>query len=177
MKALGNDAIEFVIDKITNSIENVVTGEVFDTDIVEVVSKDARRLKKADWQFDWRSELKKEGRKVYKLVTVNNDKIAHGFISISENVDHVYMHLIESANFNKGKNKMYNGVSANLVAFACKRSFESGYHGVVAFVAKTQLIDHYKLMLGAKVLAGNKMYIDTKEAVSIVRQYFKKFEL
>lgn len=87
------------------------------------------------------------------------------------------MHLIESAKFNKGKNKVYHGVPGNLVAFACKTAFEKRYDGVVAFVAKTQLIEHYKLSLGAKVLTANKMYIDTKEALNIVKQYFKTFEL
>jgi hypothetical protein len=34
--------------------------------------------------------------------------------------DHVFMHLVESAPFNKGKTKLYSGVPGNLVAFACK---------------------------------------------------------
>jgi hypothetical protein len=39
------------------------------------------------------------------------------------------MHLIESAPFNKGKNKVYAGVPGNLVAFACKLSFQRGFEG------------------------------------------------
>jgi hypothetical protein len=87
------------------------------------------------------------------------------------------MHLIESAKFNKGANKMYKGVPANLVAFACKSAFEKGYGGVVSFVAKTRLVEHYKASLGAKTMGGNKMFIDTREAYTIVKQYFKYFEL
>ncbi len=82
------------------------------------------------------------------------------------------MHLIESAKFNRGQGKIYKGVAASLVAFACKISFEKGYDGVVAFAAKSQLIEHYKQTLGAKQFAGNKMYIETKEALNLVKQYF-----
>ena len=52
------------------------------------------------------------------------------------------MHLVESAPFNKGKEKIYSGVPGNLVAFACKLSFQRGNEGNIAFISKTQLIDH-----------------------------------
>lgn len=53
------------------------------------------------------------------------------------------MHLIESASFNIGKYKTYFGVPGNLVAFACKLSFQRGGEGYVSFIAKTELIDQY----------------------------------
>ncbi len=82
------------------------------------------------------------------------------------------MPLIESAKFNKGKDKLYRGVAGNLVAYTCKTSFEKGYDGVISFVAKTQLIGHYTNTLGAKLFGGNRMFIDTKEALVLVKQYF-----
>jgi hypothetical protein len=84
------------------------------------------------------------------------------------------MNLIENAKFNKGKNKLYTGVAGNLVAFACKSSFERGYEGVVSFVAKTQLIEHYSQTLGAKLFGRNRMFIDTKEAYFLTAKYYKK---
>ena len=87
------------------------------------------------------------------------------------------MDLIESAKFNKGKNKLYRGVAGNLVAFACKLSFEKGYDGVVSFISKTQLTGHYEQALGAKLFSGNRMFIDTKEALILTSKYFKDFNL
>ena len=87
------------------------------------------------------------------------------------------MNLIESAKFNKGKSKLYKGVAGNLVAFACKLSFEKGYDGVVAFISKTQLIGHYEQTLGAKLFGSNQMFIDTREALILTTQYFKDFRL
>lgn len=86
------------------------------------------------------------------------------------------MDLIESAKFNKGKNKLYKGIAGNLVAFACKLSFEKRYGGIVSFISKTQLIQHYEQTLGAKLFGGNRMFIDTKEARILTTRYFKDFK-
>lgn len=86
------------------------------------------------------------------------------------------MSLIESASFNKGKDKVYKGVAGNLVAYAYKVSFDKGYDGVVSFIAKSQLIEHYQQTLGAQIFGGgNRMFIDTKESLVLVKQYFKNF--
>jgi hypothetical protein len=77
----------------------------------------------------------------------------------------------------KERKNFIEGVAGNLVAFACKISFEKGYDGVVSFVAKTQLIDHYSKTLGAKQFSGNRMFIDTKEAYVLKTKYFKDFKL
>ena len=42
MKTTKNRPLDFEIDKLTNSIENTSTGEVFDTIIVRLTTKDLR---------------------------------------------------------------------------------------------------------------------------------------
>ena len=79
---------------------------------------------KAEWQFDWTKEIKDNTKEVYKLTTANNSTIIQGLISIEDKQDHIFMHLIESAKFNKNKNKVYLGVPGNLVAYACKVSVD-----------------------------------------------------
>lgn len=169
--------LEFEIDKLTNSIENTISGEVFQTEIVLLSMHEKKQIKKLDWQFDWISELKDTHKKVFKLNTVENPNVIQGIICLTDKNDHIFMDLIENAKFNKGKHKLYTGVAGNLVAFACKLSFEKGYTGIVSFVAKTNLIKHYEETLGAKLFAGNRMFIDTKEALFLTKQYFKEFEL
>ena len=166
--------LDFEIDKLTNSIENAITGEIFGTVITEV--SDASEIKIKDWQFDWRKETKREDKEVFKLTTVNNPTVIQGLICISDKGDHICMDVIENAKFNKGKKKLYRGVAGNLVGFVCKTAFERDYDGLVAFVAKTQLIEHYKTTLGAKQLTKNRMYIDTQESLALVKQYFKDFK-
>jgi hypothetical protein len=111
--------VEIEIDKLTNSIENVRTGDCFPTDIILVDRTDIKAMSKANgWLFDWKSEIKKPDRDIYKLTIVNNPTVIQGLVSLSEKEDHVYMHLIESAPFNLGREKVYLGVPGNLVAFA-----------------------------------------------------------
>jgi hypothetical protein len=112
------------IDKLSNSIENSISGDVFDTEVFRLFAKDSKLMNKADWQFKWHEQIKLKDRETYKLVIKDNPKIIQGLISLSDQKDHIYMHLIESAKFNKGKTKIYSGVPGNLVAFAFKMSFD-----------------------------------------------------
>ncbi|HZK75588.1 MAG TPA: hypothetical protein VFD13_01655 [Candidatus Kapabacteria bacterium] len=168
--------LHFEVDKLTNSIENTLTGELCETEILRLHPEDARFLDRSEWEFNWSSELKDTDREVFALVTKENHSIFHGMMSIEDLGDHIFLHLIESASFNKGSKKLYVGVAPNLVAFACKESFDKGYGGALAFVAKTALVRHYEASLGAKRLYGNRMFIDTAAAYPLVRSYFKDFD-
>jgi hypothetical protein len=173
MKLTKKISLDFEIDKLTNSIENTSTGEVFDTVVVQLTLKDLSRIHKSDWQFDWAKEIKDKTKEVYKLTTVNNPTIIQGLLSLEDKQDHIFMHLIESSKFNKGKDKVYLGVPGNLVAFACKISFDKGYQGFLAFDAKTALIKHYQDTLHATHFRGLRMFIETNSALRLISQYFK----
>ena len=123
--------------------------------------------------FDWHKELNDVTKKVYKLNTVRNNTIIQGLVSIEDKEDHIFMQLIESAKFNKGKEKVYFGVPGNLVAYACKVSMEKGYEGFIAFDAKTVLIEHYKKSLLATHFNGQRMFIETIAALKLIERYFK----
>ena len=173
MKKQKNIGLDFIVDKLTNSIQNVVSGDSFATDITLVsVSNLKNVIKKNSWQFDWKYECKQPQRDVYKLTIVNNQTVIQGLISLEIKSDHVYMHLVESAPFNKGKSKVYAGVPGNLVAFACKLSFQRGHEGNVSFFSKSQLIQHYIDSLGAMHVGGRIMIIDTKAALKLINKYF-----
>jgi hypothetical protein len=165
--------LDFVIDKLTNSIENTSTGEVFDTEVVRLTVKDLKQIHKADWQFDWVKEIKDKTKEVYKLTTVNNPTIIQGLISLEDKQDHIFMHVIESAKFNKSIDKVYIGVPGNLVAYACKVSVDKGYQGFLAFDAKSALIKHYQDTLFATHFRGLRMFIETNAALRLISQYFK----
>ncbi len=173
MNTKKNIGLDFIIDKLTNSIENTLTGEIFDTEIVRMKIEDAKQINKLDWQFDWNKELKDKTKEVYKLTTVNNPTIIQGLVSIEDKQDHIFMHLIESSKFNKGKSKMYFGVPGNLVAYACKVSFIKGFDGFLAFDAKSVLIKHYQESLHATHFRGLRMFIETSSALRLISHYFK----
>ena len=164
--------IDLEIDKLTRSIENAIPGDSFETEILALTPADVRQLKKADWLFDWKATAKSAEKTFCKLVIVDNSHIIQGLIGLQDRSDHVFMALIESSKFNRGARKVYLGVPGNLVAFACKLSFEKGYEGYISFESKTKLIAHYEATLGAHVLFGNIMALDTRAAARFVNQYF-----
>jgi hypothetical protein len=175
MKKMSKIGLDFIVDKLTNSIENVVTGDSFSTEISIVTFADLKSItRKNNWQFDWKFEYIQPQREVYKLTILNNQNIVQGLISLEIKKDHVYMHLVESAPFNKGKSKVYAGVPGNLVAFACKLSFQRGHEGNISFFSKTQLIQHYIDSLGAIHIGGRIMIIDTIAALKLINKYFVK---
>ena len=174
MKKTQKRGLEFIVDKLTNSLENVITGDSFRTEVSVLTKADLKSVSKSNgWLFNWGAEFNIPSRDVYKLTIVNNPSIIQGLISLEIKPDHVFLHLVESASFNKGRTKVYAGVPGNLVAFACQLSFQRGHEGNVSFLSKTQLVDHYIKTLGAIHFGGRVMIIETRAALQLINRYFQ----
>jgi hypothetical protein len=168
----------FLVDEITNSIEEIATGKTFETEMAFVTSKEIKTIHKKDgWLFNWKTEFKEHGHQLFKLVLEGDERI-QGLISLEPIHDQFYveMHLIENAPQNRADNKEFAGVAANMVAFACKMSFDLGFDGFVAFTAKTSLVDHYAGTIGAQLIySNNRMGIFTQAAKFLVNSYYKNY--
>ncbi|MDA3881762.1 MAG: hypothetical protein PF481_00590 [Bacteroidales bacterium] len=174
MKNNDNIELDFVVDKLTNSIQNVKTGDSFQTEVLRLRKADLKSITKSKWNFNWKAELENNKKEVFKLTIINNSDIIQGLLSLSIEKDHIYVSLLENAPFNIGKTKVYEGVAGNLIAYACKLSFQQNFEGFIAFTAKTQLIEYYENTLGAFRISGQKMAIPTKSAKILVDKYFKE---
>lgn len=84
MKKHKQKGLDFIIDKLTNSIENIQTGEVFDTIIIRLTSVHNNLVKEGVWRFDWSKEIKDKTKEIYYLTTVNNPKIIQGLVSVED---------------------------------------------------------------------------------------------
>jgi hypothetical protein len=75
--------LDFEVDKLTNSIENVITGDSFATE-VSILTKSELKLvsKKNGWLFNWTEEYKQPEREVYKLTIVGNSTIIQGLMML-----------------------------------------------------------------------------------------------
>lgn len=174
MEIKKNIEQNFIIDCLTNSILNTISGDSFQTEVIRLNKHDLKLItKQKGWNFNWKAEYDNIEKEVYKLCIVNNNNILQGLLSVSIEQDHVFMNLLESAPFNIGKNKIYEGVAGNLVAYACKISFQKGFDGYVAFTAKSRLIEHYEKALGAYHFKNQRMIIETNAARILVEKYFK----
>ena len=165
--------LDFEIDKLTHSLEDVQTGEGYETEVLPLSKDDIKQiLKKNGWHFDWRIEMKNPAKSVFKLVMLQQPEIIQGLVSTSKEDGYVMMNLIESAPINFGKNKKYCGVAGNLVAFVCRLSKEYGFDGEILFFSKTKLIEHYEKTLGAVHIGGHRMIIYERESQRLIKKYY-----
>ena len=169
---MKNNPIDIEIDKLTNSVENRISGDSFNTQVMEITDPDLPLLS-SNWSFDWISEHEHPETKVFKLVIEQNVEIIQGLISLRYLDGFVFVELVENADFNIGRNKVYLGVAGNLFAFACKESWDRGDYGYVAFNAKSNLIPHYKDTLGAiRIGDSNQMVIEPEQAAFLINKYY-----
>ena len=96
-------------------------------------------------------------------------------ICFEKKSDHIFLHLIETAPHNFGRNKKYYGVLGNLIAYCCKVSFQYGFDGELGFDSKTDLIPHYIKELGAIHFGGQRMIILKDAAINLITKYYPDF--
>ena len=77
-----NEPLDAPIDKLTNSIENSFTGEVFSTVVTKLGKENSEDIVPAEWVFDWMAEFENEEKLIFKLTTENNPQIIHGLICL-----------------------------------------------------------------------------------------------
>ena len=79
MKKEKKIQLDFVVDKLTNSIENVQSGDSFPTEIsLLTVAELKSTTKKNGWRFNWNYEMKMPERDFFKLTITNNPDIIQG---------------------------------------------------------------------------------------------------
>ena len=79
---------DFIIDKLTDSILNTISGDSFQTEVSRMTTSDLKNVtKKNGWNFDWKLEFKDLQKEIYKLTIVNNSSILQGLLTVS------YTHL------------------------------------------------------------------------------------
>jgi len=68
---------------------------------------------------------------------------------------------------------MKDALDKDLVAYACKLSFQHGHEGNVSFISKSQLVEHYEKTLGAFHFGERIMIIETQSALKLINKYLK----
>ena len=167
-------SIDVIIDKLTPCLVEVSTGKEVQTVFSLTSEKEITGLNKKGWLFNWTADELKQTN-IYKLM-VKDDNTIQGLISAEVVRGTVYVHIVESAPHNRGKNKQYHGVGGHLFAIAIKLSLVNGFGGSIYFDAKNQeLVDHYTDMLGASRVPArihpHRMEVLEDVAQNIINRY------
>ncbi|WP_395052319.1 N-acetyltransferase [Flavobacterium sp.] len=111
--------------------------------VIELVTaEDYKKITKANYFFNW--NLEKENL-VYKLRISFSDEIL-GLISLIhfEQEERIEIKLLTVSKENRGKNKKYDGIAENLIAFACREAVKKhAENACVSLFPKTELRSHY----------------------------------
>ena len=68
--------LDFIVDKLTNSIQNTISGDSFATEVLRLTKTNLKLVTKKDgWNFDWKVELADNTKEVFKLTIPNNSRI------------------------------------------------------------------------------------------------------
>lgn len=153
-----------LIDELTPCLEDALTGEYIDTEVVQIVRKSfLSKFKKANgWYTNW-GDLLDNGSEIYALVLKGTLSI-QGLIAL-HNDDNMKAIFIDWACTNPHNNKLqnedilYKGVGGHLFAIAAQLSFERGYDGFISgFAANKKLMDHYCEKIGAEAICQLHQY-------------------
>lgn len=127
------------------------------------------------WNFSWRRLFRTEGTEIYKVSLLEQVVQVQGLLMLSVmNNEMVYMNMIEVAPQNVGVDGRYDNVAGCLIAYGCMRAFEAGknnYEGYLTFESKTELIELYECKYGAKLAAGQRMFIDPAQSLHLIDKY------
>ncbi|MGO4695474.1 hypothetical protein AB4Z50_14475 [Paenibacillus sp. 2TAB26] len=149
-----------------------IDGTVHRAFFVNAIAADANKMK---WTpgLSWLTEVKNKSRSVYKLVDSSGTIL--GGISITDEGDHVFIHLVESApNMRNGviPPRYYVNVPRLLIGFAGKESVDLGYDGFLALTPKTNMRNYFASQFNAVPVSGRNMGIYGVVSIKLIGLYY-----
>lgn len=151
-------------------VERVDTGEKVEAEIRELAASDFRTINKKRYFFNW--HVLKGECELMKLVLSANDDIV-GLLALVDYPEEqrLDIRLLTVSAENKGKQKQYDGIAGNLIAYVCRLAMKKyGYSACVSLIPKTLLREHYKQLYGFKD-AGVRVYLDVNPIIALILKY------
>ena len=175
--------IKVWIDEITPCLKDAFTGDVVETEVLQIQRTSFLRKfnQKNGWYISW-EKLAKECE-IYALVIAGTVDI-QGLVAIQFKKEYkaAYISWMVAAPHNNKdivEKQKYYGVGGHLFAVAIQKSVENGYGGaVMGFAANEELLQHYVKWFGADpvgILHPNHFIIEGMAARKVVGDYVYKW--
>lgn len=151
------------------TITHIKEASEIDVVIERVREEDFKKMTKARFFFNWKTEKDNE---VYKLTLAGTDEIL-GLMSLVNYPDEqrYQINLLSVSKENRGKNKMYDGIAGNLIAYACRESIKAyGADACVSLHPKTELKAHYIAQYGM-MDAGMQVFVEGINLFRLLEKY------
>lgn len=150
-------------------IEHRESGELLKIVIEPLLPDDYKQIPKSRYWFNWRSE---RAYQVYKLrPAMMKDILGLMSVEIMDDDQRIEIRLLAVSKENRGKEKIYNGIAGNLIAYACRESVKLfGEQACVSLIPKTELEKHYMNMYGMSN-TGKCVYIEGAAIIALLEKY------
>lgn len=163
--------VDILIDELTDCLVERNTNKILATEYRKRITPITIKEFKG-WKFDW-SKTEKKGYNIYELF-LKDDDVVQGRISLKIDGGVADVDIVESAPHNYSHKGKYVGVGGHMFAIACQCSLEAGCDGVVAFISKSNLVEHYKIELNAVEIMPRRMVIFEEAAQILLDKYIRK---
>lgn len=150
-------------------IEDVKTGRSIATKVRPIAPDDLRNLE-VSWRLNWQATV--ASAEVFKLIDPTAPSQILGLLALRRQKNFVEVLLLESHPQHVGKTKQLRGIPGSLFAFAVQLSLAIGGEGFLAIIAKTELIEHYRVNYGFQQIGtSQRMILDKEAAAKLVSRY------
>jgi ribosomal protein S6E (S10) len=150
-------------------IIDISTGEKHSVEILPVEIYEFKTLRKDRYFFDWKIEKNQE---VYKLQIKGSSDIL-GLVSIERISQEwrIHIRLLTVSKENKGKEKKYDKIAGNLIAYVAKIAIrEYGELACVSLRPKSQIAQHYIDKYNMNI-TGMTLSIEVPEIINLINLY------
>lgn len=150
-------------------IVDTKTGQSHKVVIEPVESSDFKGLTKKRYFFDWKEE---RGQELYKLRIVDSNDIL-GLISCERIPEEwrIHIRLLTVSKENKGVDKKYQNIAANLITFIAKIAVrEYAEMACVSLKPKGAIAQYYIDKYGMNI-TGATLSIEIQEILSLIKTY------
>jgi hypothetical protein len=151
------------------NIVEVLTGKIYQIEVLPVESSDYKILTKTRYFFDWKEEKDQE---IYKLVMIGQNDIL-GLISIERIPSEwrIHIRLLTVSLENKGEKKVFEKIAGNLIAFVSKIAItDFGELACISLRPKSSIAKHYIIKYNMNV-TGATLSLEVPEIIDLINQY------
>lgn len=145
------------------------TGEPKNIVVEQLEDSDFKNITKSRYHFNWEEQ---KANDVFKLRLIESDEIL-GLMSLKVHRDEMRIEivLIACSIENMGKNKIYDRIAGNLIAFACREAIKLfGADACVSLLPKTELKKYYISQYGM-LDAGRQIYVESNSLFNLLKEY------
>jgi hypothetical protein len=149
-------------------IVECTNGKTHPVRIEPLTDQDYTKLTKSKYFFDWKTEKEYE---TFKLQVQGSNEILGVMSLIGHEDSRIQINLLAVSKENRGKGKVYEGISGNLIAWACREAVKRfGENACVSLIPKTRLKNHYKKQYGMQE-AGISLFLSDEALLQILKKF------